>query len=86
MWCTVMCMRTNIVLDEQLVAEAMRLSKAKTKKALVEEALRTLVAVRSKEEKARRYERGLRRLRGRLESIGRGDSAVDILRQDRERS
>ena len=81
-----MCMRTNIVLDEQLVAEAMRLSKAKTKKALVEEALRTLVAVRSKEEKARRYERGLRRLRGRLESIGRGDSAVDILRQDRERS
>ena len=79
-------MRTNIVLDERLVAEAMRLSKAKTKKALVEEALRTLVAVRSREEKARRYERGLRRLHKRLDGICRGESAVDILRQDRERS
>ncbi|HET9768763.1 MAG TPA: type II toxin-antitoxin system VapB family antitoxin [Thermoanaerobaculia bacterium] len=81
-----MCMRTNIVLDERLVAEAMRLSKAKTKKGLVEEALRTLVAVRSREEKARRYERGFQRLRKRLDGIGSGESAVDILRQDRERS
>jgi Arc/MetJ family transcription regulator len=79
-------MRTNIVLDERLVAEAMRLSKAKTKKGLVEEALRTLVAVRSKEEQARRYERRLERLRKRLDGIGRGESAVDILRSDRERS
>ena len=79
-------MRTNIVLDERLVAEAMRLSKAKTKKALVEEALRTLVAVRSREEKARRYERGMRRLHERLDALGRDESAVDILRQDRERS
>jgi len=79
-------MRTNIVLDEKLVAEAMRLSKAKTKKALVDEALRTLVAVRSREEKARRYERGLRRIQKRLDGIRPGESALDILRQDRERS
>ena len=81
-----MCMRTNIVLDEGLVAEAMRLSEAKTKRALVEEALRTLIAVKSREEKARRYERGLRRLHKRLEGVGRGESAVEILRQDRQRS
>jgi Arc/MetJ family transcription regulator len=79
-------MRTNIVLDEQLVAEAMRLSSAKTKKALVDEALRTLVAVRSREDKARRYELGLRRLQKRLDGIGPGKSAVDDLRRDRGRS
>jgi len=37
-------MRTNIVLDDDLVAEAMRLSGIKTKKELVHEALRELVA------------------------------------------
>ena len=36
-------MRTNIVLDEELVREALRLSGAKTKKELVDEALREFV-------------------------------------------
>lgn len=40
-------MRTNIVLDDELVAEAMRLSGAKTKREVVELALRELVARRS---------------------------------------
>ena len=39
-------MRTNIVLDDELVAEAARLTGIKTKKDLVHEALRTLVHVR----------------------------------------
>lgn len=37
-------MRTNIVLDDELVMEAMRLTGAPTKRAVVEQALRTLVA------------------------------------------
>lgn len=37
-------MRTNIVLDDALVAEAMRVTRARTKKAVVERALRELVA------------------------------------------
>jgi Arc/MetJ family transcription regulator len=37
-------MRTNIVLDDELVAEASRLSGIKTKKDLVNEALRVLIA------------------------------------------
>ncbi len=37
-------MRTNIVLDDNLVAEALRLSGIKTKKDLVHEALRVFVA------------------------------------------
>ena len=35
-----MCMRTNIVLDDELVREAMALSGAPSKKALVDRALR----------------------------------------------
>lgn len=38
--------RTNIVLDDDLVAEAFRHSAAKTKKGLVHEALRELIRVR----------------------------------------
>jgi Arc/MetJ family transcription regulator len=39
-------MRTNIVLDDKLVAEAFRCSDARTKKDLVHEALRELVQAR----------------------------------------
>ena len=37
-------MRTNIVLDEALVNEASRLTGIKTRRALVQEALKTLIA------------------------------------------
>ena len=39
-------MRANIVLDDELVREAFRHSRAKTKKALVHEALEELIRVR----------------------------------------
>ncbi len=39
-------MRTNIVLDDDLVAQAIELTGIKTKKALVNEALRVLIDVR----------------------------------------
>jgi len=41
-------MRTNIVLDESLVKEAMRLSHTKTKKELVNQALREFVENRKR--------------------------------------
>ncbi len=41
-------MRTNIVLDEKLVEEGLRLSGAKTRKELVNQALRELVENRSR--------------------------------------
>ncbi|OYV75221.1 MAG: DUF2191 domain-containing protein [Chromatiales bacterium 21-64-14] len=37
-------MRINIVLDEQLIAEAMRLAGAKTRREMVDQALREYVA------------------------------------------
>ncbi len=43
-------MRTNIVLDDALVAEAMRLYKMKTKRDVVDLALRQLVARRRQRE------------------------------------
>ena len=39
-------MRTNIVLDDELIAEARQLTGIRTKKALVDEALRVLIEVR----------------------------------------
>jgi Arc/MetJ family transcription regulator len=41
-------MRTNIVLDDGLVAEAARLSGIKTKKDLVNEALKVYIAVKKR--------------------------------------
>ncbi len=41
-------MRTNVVLDEALVDEALRLSNAKTKKELIHEALREFVENRKR--------------------------------------
>jgi Arc/MetJ family transcription regulator len=41
-------MRTSIVLDDALVAEAFRHSTARTKKDLVDEALRELIKVRGR--------------------------------------
>jgi Arc/MetJ family transcription regulator len=41
-------MRTNIVLDEKLLREAFAVSQARTKKELVHEALRVLVAFRKR--------------------------------------
>lgn len=49
-------MRTNIVIDDQLIGEAMAASGLKTKRAVVEEALRRMVALKQQED--------LRKLRG----------------------
>jgi Arc/MetJ family transcription regulator len=63
-------LRTNIVLDEELVAEAMRRTGIKTKRAVVEEALRTLIQLRRQEE--------ILALRGKLQWEG----DLDEMRRD----
>ena len=50
MWSWQGLMRTNIVLDDDLVAEAMRCTGIKTKRAVVEEVLRTLIGLKRQEE------------------------------------
>jgi len=51
-------MRTNIVLDDELVREAFKHSKAKTKKDLIHEALREYVETRRR--------KNLRELKGKI--------------------
>jgi Arc/MetJ family transcription regulator len=51
-------MRTNVIIDDELMSEAMKHSGLKTKRAVIEEALRLLVRLRSQEQ--------VRSLRGKL--------------------
>ena len=64
-------MRTNIVLDDGLVDEAMRATGLRTKRAVVEEALRTLVRLKRQEK--------ILDLRGKLHWEG----DLDAMRRDR---
>ena len=63
-------MRTNIVIDDDLMDEAMALSKIKTKKAVVETGLRLLVQIKKQEQ--------LKSLRGKLK----WDGDLDTMRLD----
>jgi hypothetical protein len=78
-------MRTNVVLNEELVEEASKYSTARTKSALIEEALRVFVQTRAGDFQRRDYERRVRDLERRLARVAPRESAVDILRRDRER-
>jgi Arc/MetJ family transcription regulator len=42
-------MRTNIVIDDKLMAEAIKLSQLKTKRAVVETGLRLLIQIKKQE-------------------------------------
>lgn len=63
-------MRTNIVIDEDLMQEAMALTGVKTKKAAVETGLRLLVQIKKQER--------LKSLRGKLH----WDGDLDAMRAD----
>jgi len=58
----VMCMRTNIEIDDDLMREALRLTGLRTKREVVDLALRELVA--------RRLQLGVLKLRGRVQWVG----------------
>jgi Arc/MetJ family transcription regulator len=63
-------MRTNIVIDDKLIHEAMTLSNLKTKKAVVESGLRLLVQIKKQEQ--------IKNLRGKLK----WDGDLDAMRMD----
>lgn len=63
-------MRTNIVIDDQLIAEAMRLSGALTKRQAVEESLRLMVRLKRQER--------IRQVRGKAKWTG----DLDAMRSD----
>ena len=55
-------MRTNIIIDDKLMAEAIKLSQLKTKKAVVETGLRLLIQIKKQER--------IKSLRGKLNWVG----------------
>ena len=63
-------MRTNIVIDDRLMADAMEATGAKTKKEVVEEGLRALVRLQR--------QRGILKLRGKIYWVG----DLDEMRRD----
>ncbi len=63
-------MRTNIVIDNELIHEAMTLSRLKTKKAVVESGLRLLIQMKKQEQ--------IKSLRGKLKWEG----DLDAMRRD----
>jgi len=82
--CMLMCMRTNIVLNDELVREAMRHSQARTKRGLVEEALRTLIRVKEEERRRAAYAERLDALRPRLARVRLREAPARVLRHARE--
>ena len=80
-----MCMRTNIVLNDDLVREAMQYSHARTRRALVEEALATYVTVKAEERRRATYTERLRGLERRLQGLRLRERPAAMLRADRER-
>lgn len=81
-----MCMRTNIELDEALLAEARKYSRASTRKALIEEALRTMVQVRAEGERTATYARRVQDFDQRLAGLKLREAPHRLLRTDRERA
>jgi Arc/MetJ family transcription regulator len=63
-------MRTNIVIDDRLMKQAMRASGAATKREVVERGLKTLIALKKQER--------IRRFRGKLK----WDGDLDATRRD----
>jgi Arc/MetJ family transcription regulator len=77
-------MRTNIVLNDDLVEEAMQYSTVKTKRALIEQALQTFVEVKSTERRRATYQQRLERLDAQLRGLRLRRSPADVLRADRD--
>lgn len=77
-------MRTNIELNDDLVAEARKYSKAKSKRALVEEALAAFITVKAEEQRRRTYKERLEGLRHKITSIRLRSDSRDIIRKDRD--
>ncbi len=70
-WIGIHILRTNIVIDDKLMRDALRATGIKTKREAVEEGLRTLLRLKRQEE--------IRKIRGKL--VWHGD--LDEMRTDR---
>ena len=77
-------MRTNIELDDSLLAEAAKYSTSRSKRRLIHEALATFVAVKAEERRRATYKERLERVRGRLAGVRLKTDLRDLIRTDRD--
>ncbi len=77
-------MRTNIELNDDLLTEAQKYSRAKTKRALVEEALTAFIKMRTEERRRRTYKDRLKDIRAKASSVRLTSDSREIVRKDRE--
>ena len=77
-------MRTNIELDDNLLAEAAKYSTSRSKRRLIHEALATFVAVKAEERRRATYKERLERVRGRLAGVRLKTDLRDLIRTDRD--
>jgi Arc/MetJ family transcription regulator len=78
-------MRTSVVLNEELLQEAMQYSSASSKRALVEEALRTFIEVKSNERRSEDYAARVADICKRTSNLRLQKCSSAILREDRKR-
>lgn len=78
-------MRTNIHLDEGLLQAAMQLAGAKSKRAMLDQALRFFVERKIADRDLESYRERLKRVQAKTAGLRFDESATDLVREDRER-
>ena len=79
------CMRTNIVLDDELVREAFAVTGLRSKKDLVHRALQLLVQSEQESRRRARYDLSVSELRRKTAALTLRERPHDIIRADRDR-
>jgi Arc/MetJ family transcription regulator len=77
-------MRTNIVLDDELIHEAMKVSGIRTRKDVVHRALQLLVETESAAQRRARYDLNMEDVQRRTQHLKLRESAHDMIRADRD--
>lgn len=76
--------RTNIELDDDLLAEAAKYTSTRSKKGLVQEALSLYVATKREERRRMTYRERLQKIRAQTERLRVRGESHDLIRQDRD--
>jgi len=77
-------MRTNIELDDELLAEAAQYTATRSKKGLVQEALSLYVATKREERRRMTYRERLQRVRAKTGGLRAHSDAHELVRRDRD--
>ena len=79
------CMRTNVTLNDELLDEAVRLSGNRSRREVLEDALRTYVEVKGAEGRRNSYRQRLAKLDAKLSNLRLRRPPSELLREDRDR-